>query len=93
MVLRGRVEKGNIVFDEPVSLPEGVRVRVETLESSIGTDGFWTSLTVDELAVQQSVRPSASFAELLGGWPESELDDGFEEAVAHWRAQDGKHGP
>ena len=28
--------------------------------------------------------PVANFDDLLGGWPEEERNDGFEEAVAKW---------
>ena len=32
MSYQGHVENGVVVFDEPVKLPEGIRVRVELLE-------------------------------------------------------------
>jgi len=33
MVYKGRVVNGNIVLDEPVTLPEGIIVRIELAES------------------------------------------------------------
>ena len=41
--------------------------------------------TFEELARQQGVRPVRRLEDLLGGWPEDELNDGFEEALAAWR--------
>jgi hypothetical protein len=42
-------------------------------------------VSLEELARQQGVRPVERFEDLLGGWPEDEIDDGFEEAVLRWR--------
>jgi hypothetical protein len=33
MIFRGHIENGLVVFDERVSLPEGTKVRVETVSS------------------------------------------------------------
>jgi len=46
---------------------------------------FWESKTVQEIALSQGVKPVENFEDLLGGWPEDELDDHFEEAVEYWR--------
>ena len=46
---------------------------------------FWQRLSLEELARQQGVQPVERFEDLLGGWPEEQIDDGFEEALERWR--------
>jgi hypothetical protein len=86
MSYSGRIENGMIVFNEPVSLPDGTDVRVEPVNAPMGD--FWHPLSLDELAEQQGVKPIESLDDLAGGWPESELNDGFEDAVVQWRRQE-----
>ncbi len=95
MIYRGCIHNGVVVFEEPVSLPDGIKVRVETLDpaTALRSDEFWASRTVEELAALQRAKTPESFDDLLGGWPETELDDGFEHAVAGWRAQELKAAP
>src|SRR5262249_36789215 len=83
MSYHGHMEKGMVIFDEPVWLPDGTKVRVEAVASA-ATD-FWQALSLDELACRQGVPPPQGDEEYLGGWPEDEVNDGFEEAVRHWR--------
>jgi len=49
---------------------------------------FWQRVPLEELARQQGVRPVERFEDLLGGWPEDQIDDGFEEALERWRQED-----
>ncbi len=49
---------------------------------------FWTSLTIDQLAEMQDVQPVRSLDDVLGGWPDDEIEDGFEDALAQWRLND-----
>jgi hypothetical protein len=76
MSFLGHIENGVVVFDEPVPLPDGTGVRVERIGD--GSELFWKSRTLDELAEEQDVSVPASFEDLLGGWPDEEFDDGFE---------------
>jgi len=46
---------------------------------------FWRRVSFEELARQQGVRPVERIEDLLGGWPEDQIDDGFEEALLRWR--------
>lgn len=39
MVYRGRVEKGMVVLEEGVVLPDGTEVRVEPVPDSVGAQG------------------------------------------------------
>lgn len=48
--------------------------------------------TLDDLARAQGVTGAGPFEELLGGWPAGEADDGFEDAVADWRAEEPRRG-
>jgi hypothetical protein len=82
----GHIENGVVVFNGPVSLPEGTFVRVEPVDAPMGD--FWAPISLDELAERQGVKPMESLDDLAGGWPESELNDGFEKAVVEWRAQE-----
>jgi hypothetical protein len=49
---------------------------------------FWQRVPLEELARQQGVRPVERFEDLLGGWPEDQIDDGFEEVLERWRQHD-----
>jgi len=52
----------------------------------VEADDYWNdNPTFEELARAQGVRPIASYEELAGGWPEDEINDGFEEALERWR--------
>ena len=61
----------------------------QTPETGFPSPGvFWEGLTIDELAEAQGVQPIQSFEDALGGWPEGEEDDHFEEALEQWRTAD-----
>jgi len=46
---------------------------------------FWHYTSFEELARQQGVLPVKRYEDLAGGWPEDQIDDGFEEALERWR--------
>jgi hypothetical protein len=48
-------------------------------------DEFWHHPSLEELAREQGTRPAERFEDFAGGWPEDEIDDGFEEALERWR--------
>jgi len=48
-------------------------------------DPFWHSPSLEEIARAQGVQPITNLEVIMGGWPEEELDDGFEEAILRWR--------
>ena len=48
---------------------------------------FWSGPSLEELARTQNVRPVERLEQILGGWPEEELQDGFEEELARWREE------
>lgn len=49
-------------------------------------DDYWSyNPTLEELARQQGTRPAERFEDFAGGWPEDEIDDGFEEALERFR--------
>jgi hypothetical protein len=86
MVYQGHIENGVVVFPEPVPLPNGTAVRVEAVGPHAAD--FWESCSLDELARRQGVSVPRSIQEVLGGWPEDEINDGFEKAVASWRERE-----
>ncbi len=53
---------------------------------------FWERPTIDGLAEAQEVAPPTSLEELEGGWPEDELEDGFEQEVTRWRHDELERG-
>jgi hypothetical protein len=79
MIYKGHIENGVVVFAEPVPLTAGTEVRVEAV--ALPTADFWESCSLDELARRQRVSALESPEEMLGGWPDDELDDGFENVV------------
>lgn len=46
---------------------------------------FWKHKSVEELIKEQEVLPVLRLEDIMGGWPEDELDDGFEIAYRAWR--------
>jgi hypothetical protein len=86
MSFQGHIEKGMVVFDEPLPLPDGTPVLVEPITTSAGA--FWQSYSLDELARQQGVSAPATVEDLLGGWPTDERDDDFEQAFRTWRERE-----
>ncbi len=76
MGYRGHIEKGMVVLDEPLALPDGTRVLVEAPAHEAE---FWRSRSLAELAKLQGVSAPATTADLLGGRPTDELNDDFEE--------------
>ncbi len=48
-------------------------------------DEFFRHESFEALAKAQGVRPAVRLEDFQGGWPEDQLDDGFEEALVAWR--------
>jgi hypothetical protein len=48
---------------------------------------FWQGASLEDLARQQGVRPVERLEDLLGGWPEDEVNDGFEIVLERWRQE------
>jgi hypothetical protein len=86
MIYKGHGENGVVVFSEPVPLAPGTEVRVEPVLPP--TADFWECCSLDELAQRQGVSAPESVDGIGGGWPEDELDDGFENAVTSWRRRE-----
>jgi len=86
MIYKGHIENGVVVFAEPVPLAAGTEVRVEAVAPPAAD--FWESCSLEELARRQGVSVLESPEEMLGGWPDDELDDGFENVVASWRERE-----
>ena len=91
MSFPGHVEKGMVVLDAPLPLPDGTPVLVEPITTPPAD--FWQSYSLDDLAERQGVSAPRSPGDLLGGWPSDELDDDFEEAFLHWREREQEHHP
>ena len=53
MSYQGHVEKGMVVLDQPLPLPDGTPVLVEPIPIASGV--FWQSFSLDELAQRQGV--------------------------------------
>lgn len=87
-VVAGFVKNGVVVPDAP--LPEGAEVEIRLREPHAPEDGFWQGWTFDQQAAAQGLTHACSFDDLLGGWPDDEKDDRFEEAVVQWRKEDAR---
>ena len=83
MSFQGHVEKGMVVVDQPLPLPDGTPVVVEPIPTA--SVDFWQSYSLDDLAQRQGISAPRSLNELVGGWPTDELNDDFEEAFLRWR--------
>ncbi len=83
MSYQGHIEKGMVVIDQPLPLPDGTPVRIE-LMSHVNMD-FWQSTGFEELARRQGLSQPIAVEDLVGGWPSDEIDDGFEEVLQDWR--------
>ena len=86
MIYQGHIENGVVVFGEPVPFPNGTEVHIEAVLPPVA--GFWEASSLAELAQRQGVSLPTSAEERLGGWPEDELEDGFEDVVASWRQRE-----
>jgi hypothetical protein len=91
MSFPGHIEKGMVVLDELLPLPDGTPVRVEPITHPPAD--FWESCSLDELAKRQGVSMPGVVADLFGGWPTDELNDGFEEAFLRWRERELEQRP
>jgi hypothetical protein len=87
MTFQGHIEKGMVVLDRPLPLPDGTPVRVEPIAPA----DFWRSVSLDELANRQGVSEPGLVEDLLGGWPADELNDEFEGAFRRWREGELEH--
>jgi hypothetical protein len=91
MVFEGHVEKGMVVLNRPLPLPDGTPVFVEPMTTAAG--GFWKPCSLDDLAEQQGVSTPRAVEDLLGGWPADERNDDFEEALLSWRDRELEQRP
>jgi hypothetical protein len=84
----GKRRKG-MTLTQPVD-PEERRKEAEQADSiePASPVNFWHSPTFEELARAQGVRPVEKMEDIMGGWPEDQLDDGFEEAIRAMRQED-----
>jgi hypothetical protein len=85
VTFQGYVEKGMIILNEPVPLPDGTPVLVEAKPEAVH---FWQSCSLDELAQRQGVPAQRSHDDFLGGWPADEIDDNFEQELLTWRERE-----
>lgn len=85
--LTGTIKNGTVILDQRHTLPEGTRVSVEPVSSKspLAGNDFWKSKTLDQIIQEQGVKPIKSIDDLKGGWPQDELDDGFEIELQKWR--------
>jgi hypothetical protein len=88
MTFQGHVEKGMVILDQPLPLPDGTPVLVEPMTKPAD---FWQPDSLDELAERQGVSALRSPDDLLGGWPADEINDSFEEALNAWRKNEQEH--
>lgn len=90
MTYRGTISNGVVVFRGPDRPGEGTEVEVRPVDTDAAATPAGPSRggTLDDVAQAQGVTGAAAFDELLGGWPAGEDADGFDQAVARWRAEE-----
>jgi len=70
MSYQGHIENGVVVFDQPVSLPNGTEVRVEPVaaprDPAAASAEFWRGKSPEELAAEQQVKPVGRLEDVLG---------------------------
>jgi predicted DNA-binding antitoxin AbrB/MazE fold protein len=84
----GSVRNGVIVPDSPLRLREGSRVRIigeAEVSPEFDNQTFWADPTLEELVEQQQTPILYDVGMIPQIWPESDLNDGFEEAYKDWR--------
>ncbi len=91
MIYYSHIENGVVIFLKPVRLPDGTTLRVEAVGRP--EEDFWESCSLDDLARRQAVSVPRSTDELLGGWPDDELEDRFDTAVRAWRDNELERSP
>jgi hypothetical protein len=77
MTYRGQIKNGVAILDSPVELPDGTRVQIVVEQSS--QSDFWKNKTVEQLAVEQGVKPIKNLADLKFDWP---ADDSIDDLLA-----------
>ena len=84
MTYRGTISNGVVVFSGPDRPGEGTEVEVRPVGASLPEShaGAGSGRTLDDIAREQGVTDGVRFEALLGGWPQGEEADGFEDAVA-----------
>ena len=50
MTYKGHIENGAVVFDEPVDLPEGARVRIDVCQTPLQSEQEYPSSLAETLA-------------------------------------------
>ena len=81
--ISGKITSIKIHDIEQLEEKENEAVNLLPQGSPISQD-FWESLTIDELAESQNVKPMLDVRTLFGTWPDKE-DDGFEETINELR--------
>jgi len=69
MTYQGHIESGVVVFDEPVSLPDGTPVQVEALTSPPALpapDEFWRKRSIEQLTAQQGILAPQRWEDVVG---------------------------
>jgi hypothetical protein len=70
MTYQGHIEDGVVVFNQPLSRPEGTEVLVEVAAPARGRatapEDFWRERSMAELIKEQGVAPARRFEEVLG---------------------------
>lgn len=79
----GKIKSIKVDSIEPIDAEMGEGIADEFTEIA-GERSFWETVSIEELARLQDVRPLEDVRELFGTWP-GEEDDGFEEAVDRLR--------
>ncbi len=96
MSYQGHIERGMVVFNKPVPLPDGTRVIVEAVATprtaNTFADDFWHEPTVEELMAEQGISAVKSWDQIVGQgstlWDDDRQFDTFLQNI-HERRREG----
>ena len=82
MTYRAHIKNGVAVLDQPVSLPDGMAVRIQI---SPADSEFWQNRSIDELATDQGVQVCDDPRDIAGDFPADESIDHFLDTIKRSR--------
>lgn len=78
-------EDGVLRPEGPVDLPDGARGIAHIRLANNGGHAAWQDVTLDQLRIEQGVKPLKDLSDLAGDWPEEDSVDEFIESLRRWR--------
>jgi len=78
-------EDGVLRPEGPVDLPAGARGIAHIRLADNGSHAAWQDHTIEQLRIEQGVKPLSELSELAGDWPEEDSIDEFLDFIRRGR--------